>query len=128
MSVTQAERRPSTDGCDGVPGAFRGAEISLPEAAVDEVSRLQVRVLEDAMSAGRAASWFRRAEAFEDARPKPGDYVGRATAADLAEQDRRLARDAELCRTHAELLTRHPMPLHEFERAIVAGLIRGEAA
>lgn len=51
-----------------------------------------------------AAWWMRRAETFEWARPRPGDYRGRASDAAIAELDRRLAATAAACRRHARLV------------------------
>lgn len=63
------------------------------------------RVLQDAMTEATAAYWLRRAAELEAARPRPGDFNGNATEAELAARDRRLANDAEGCRQRARLLT-----------------------
>jgi hypothetical protein len=54
------------------------------------------------------AFWERRAEQLDDARPRPTDFHGRASSAELAERDRRLAEQAAACREHAELLRMFP--------------------
>ncbi len=69
-------------------------------------------LLADAMAEGMARFWDRRATTLEDARPRPGDYLGKATAAELAERSRRLADAALQCRRHAELLRTDGVPAH----------------
>ncbi len=63
------------------------------------------RVLQDALTEATAAYWGRRAEAFQDARPRPGDFTGKATDADLAAADRRCADVARACRAKATVTT-----------------------
>ena len=60
------------------------------------------RLMRDAMNEGTARYWLRRAETFEDARPRPGDYSGRATAEQIAALDKRLADQATACRLRAK--------------------------
>lgn len=71
---------------------------------VMDVENFRRRVLQDALAEGLAATFERRSELFEWARPRPTDYCGRATPADLAARDERLRADADRCRRHAELL------------------------
>lgn len=59
------------------------------------------RVVQDAIADAMATQWRRRAATFEWARPRPGDWPGRATAADLKAQDARLAAIAAACRARA---------------------------
>jgi hypothetical protein len=66
------------------------------------------RVVEEALTAALPAFWERRAEQLDDARPRPTDFHGRASSAELAERDRRLAEQAAACREHAELLRMFP--------------------
>ena len=70
-------------------------------AIIDHIDHFQRRVIQDALLDGSAAYWRRRAEAFEWARPRPGDFAGRATQAELAEIDRRCVTAAEACRARA---------------------------
>ena len=72
--------------------------MSLPD---DYADRFAHRLLQDAYTEATALYWLRRAQAFEDARPRPDDYVGAATADDLAARDARLADSAETCRARA---------------------------
>lgn len=62
------------------------------------------RLIQDAVGVALPAQWQRRAEVFEHARPRPGDYFGQATEADLEALDRRNALTAAQCRLHAALL------------------------
>lgn len=130
MTARTQERRPM--GTDGAPNEFDGSAPSLaerfPEPVAQELSDFGTRMLEDAMSAAAPFVWLRRAQDFEDARPRPGEFAGRATAAELAERDKRLAQSAEACRLKADVLRRYPTPLGRFERELVAGLIGGGAA
>ena len=61
------------------------------------------RILRDAMNEATAAYWLRRAEAFEAARPRPGDYPGRSTLRDINAADNRCRLAAEACRRQAAL-------------------------
>lgn len=64
------------------------------------------RLLEEALLTAMPAGWLRRAADFEDARPRPGDFNGAATPAELAARDRRCAEAAQACRERAEMLGR----------------------
>ncbi|MGD8214042.1 hypothetical protein [Aestuariimicrobium sp. Y1814] len=82
------------------PLVARWFHSNTPPNWVEDFGR---RVLADAMTSATASYWLRRARAFEDARPRPGDFTGRATAAELAELDRRCRETAEACRSQAAL-------------------------
>ena len=70
------------------------------------------RVLQDCITEASAAYWKRRAMAFDAARPRPGDFHGRATPAELAERDERCRQAAEFCRHRASLgLEMKPEPI-----------------
>lgn len=71
---------------------------------LDRAASIVRRAVEDAVTAALPGYWRRRAQTFEDARPRPGDFTGRATELDLAALDLRLARAAAACRRHADLL------------------------
>lgn len=62
------------------------------------------RLLGDAFTEASSAQWRRRAETFEWARPRPGDFNGKATAEELRARDARLASLARACRFHARLI------------------------
>lgn len=69
-------------------------------------------ILADAMAEGMARFWERRAATMEDARPRPGDFVGKATPSELAERFQRLTSTALQCRRHAQLLRTDGLPPH----------------
>lgn len=71
------------------------------DALADYVEHFRARVAAEALMSAHAATWERRAEALELARPRPGDFRGRATDADLAARDARLAAQAQACRNRA---------------------------
>lgn len=66
------------------------------------------RVGEEALTTAMPAFWERRAEQLDEARPRRSDFNGRASSAELAERDRRLAEQAAACRAHAEVLRMFP--------------------
>lgn len=65
------------------------------------VERFRRRVVQDALAEATNTYWNRRADAFDRARPRPGDFTGRATAAELAERDARLSAVAQACQHRA---------------------------
>jgi hypothetical protein len=67
----------------------------------DRDTQIRLRVTQDVMLTGTATYWRRRADTFDWARPRPGDYTGQATAGDLRDRDQRLAEAAAACRAHA---------------------------
>lgn len=74
---------------------------TLPRTALNQY---RVRFLEQLLSEATAIYWTRRAATFDQARPRPGDYAGRATPADLAARDLRCRETAQACRHHAQLI------------------------
>ena len=66
------------------------------------------RVVEEALTTAMPGFWERRAAELDDARPRRSDFNGRASSAELAERDRRLAELAAACREHAEVLRMFP--------------------
>jgi hypothetical protein len=69
-----------------------------------DLDRIGPRWLQDLFTSALAGQWERRAKVFESCRPRPGDFLGRATRAQVADHDRRLAELAAGCRLHAALL------------------------
>jgi hypothetical protein len=69
---------------------------------LDELTRRDAA--REALNDALACTWRRRAEWFEWARPRLSDFNGNATAAELAERDRKLAAQALACRNKAALL------------------------
>lgn len=73
------------------------------EQAVDHLAHFQRRVIVDALLDAWGATWERRARALEAARPRPGDFQGRATREELREQWQRLTAAAQACRARAQV-------------------------
>lgn len=61
------------------------------------------RALQDCLSQATADYWRRRAQTFLDAAPRPGDYNGKATPAQLAERAQRCRQAAQACLQRASL-------------------------
>jgi hypothetical protein len=90
-----------------------------------DAGHFRLRVLRHALTEAAAEAtaehWLRRAVTFENARPRPGDYIGRATAQDLAQRDARCAAIAQACRNRASLaLTGAAAPQDALVAAVVA--------
>lgn len=89
----------------------------------------RARVLQDALSEGTAEHWERRAAAFEWARPREGDFHGRATRAELSARWRELTELAAACRARAEVARRGEPVAEVWERLAEAeAACRGDAA
>jgi hypothetical protein len=58
-------------------------------------------VIQDALAEATSDYWERRAEAFEDARPVPGEFHGNETREELRERWLRLTEIAAACRRRA---------------------------
>lgn len=67
-------------------------------------------VLAEAMAAGLASTWERRARALEAARPRPGDFTGQKTREQLSSDWQRLTETAQACRARAEIARRYGHP------------------
>lgn len=70
----------------------------------EHLEQFRLRFLQDALSHAHAPNWLRRADAFEAARPRNGDYLGGAGQDALDARDDRLAARARACRSHARLM------------------------
>lgn len=66
-------------------------------------AHFNARVLADCLSEATATFWHRRAQALEDAAPRPDDYTGRATPAELSAARQRCLDAAAACRARATL-------------------------
>lgn len=71
---------------------------------IDYAESMRRRAVQEAITSVLAEQWVRRAEVFDWACPRPTDYNGAATAADLAEATERCAVVAFACRAHAAML------------------------
>ncbi len=92
-----------------------------PTIDLDRVRHFRLRVLSDALSEATANYWNRRAEAFEAAAPRPGDFTGRATQADLDTLTRRCRKAAEACRQRALVESTATPPIPPIIVAELAG-------
>ena len=72
---------------------------------IDWAEPVRQRAIQDAITDALAETWVWRSYAFEQARPRPDDFTGQATPAELAVADERCAEVALACRNHAEGLT-----------------------
>ncbi len=71
---------------------------------IDYAELLRRRAVQQAILDVQAWQWRRRADAFEHARPRIGDFTGRASAQQLAAADARCAATARACRAYADAI------------------------
>ncbi len=93
------------------PGGIGSRELAERLVSIeDKVEQASRRILEDIFAEGLAAFWDRRADEFEDARAKPGDYQPphlQVTEEERAQRDRDLAETALACRRRAQFIRAH---------------------
>jgi hypothetical protein len=93
----------------GVVTAALHLYIQLQDALKDTSGPLRLhlaaRVLQDALTEATADYWLQRADQFEAAAPRLGEYHGTATRGELNEAWTRCHATAAACRAHAQLLT-----------------------
>ncbi|GAB6983519.1 hypothetical protein [Nocardioides pyridinolyticus] len=65
------------------------------------IDHFRQRVLQDALTEATATYWLRRAEQFEAAKPRPGDFHGLLTPAELSAKWSELDSIARACRVRA---------------------------
>jgi hypothetical protein len=68
------------------------------------LANFHARVIHDAWLEATTTYWLSRAQQLEAAAPRPKDFTGCATAADIAGQRARLAGAAQACRHRAGLV------------------------
>ena len=71
---------------------------------IDLDQQLRRRSVQQAISQAQAWWWRWRAEQFDQARPRPSDFNGQATPADLAAADERCRGVAKACLAKATLI------------------------
>lgn len=71
---------------------------------LDIADAVALRGLVDTYQQATGLWWERRAEMFDWAAPRPGDFTGKATEQDVSERAARCREAARLCRRHADLL------------------------
>jgi hypothetical protein len=106
---------PSND--RGRPGESAASELSNGDSAkmqqaVDTVEHHARRCLVDALLEAWPTYWERRARVLEAARPRAGDFYGRASREELQAQYDRLTEAARACRARAQV---SPLGLVEHE-------------
>lgn len=74
-----------------------------PADLTDYIEHFRRRVLQDALAEATANYWRRRAETFDAALPRAGDFTGRATSDDIERRRYRVAASALACRQRAAL-------------------------
>lgn len=79
-------------------------------AEVNSAAAFRERFLADLLTQGMASYYGRRARVFEWAAPRPGDFRGRATNADLAARAARCRETAAAFRAKADVLRRYGPP------------------
>jgi hypothetical protein len=80
------------------------AEVGRILSRVDSDMAVRMRAVQESLNDALACTWRRKADLFEWARPRAGEFTGDATPDELAERDRKLAAQAAACRHKAELL------------------------
>lgn len=90
--------RAHDNGLPGVPSATPGVSSRW-----FHVGHVRERFLQQTLCEATALYWRRRADEFDAARSRPGDYAGAATPAEIAARDAGLAASAQECRLAAEL-------------------------
>ena len=70
---------------------------------VEHIDQMGRRMIVDALLEAESAYWHRRAEAFEQAKPRLDDFHGQATHAELSAQWRAADATAQACRNRASL-------------------------
>lgn len=79
-----------------------------------DADHFRLRVLQDALQDALASAYRWRATQMEEARPRAGDYRGKATRDEVAQRWLRLTEAAKLCRHRAEIA-----PLQDLDPELV---------
>lgn len=90
------------DASNYVPPIVRPTRASRIRLA-DHLDQFTKRIIIDALNEATAAYWQHRAEQFEAACWRPGDYTGTATRDELSARDERLRATAQACRARAQV-------------------------
>ena len=73
-------------------------------AAGIDYDHFRARVLADCIIDASAVGWLRRAAAFQWARPRSGDFNGKASQEEIRDRDLRCQAVAAACRHKAQLI------------------------
>lgn len=105
----------------------RPRRTGLASGDVDAyITNFQARALHDAWLEATAIYWERRARAFEDARPRLGDFMGAAASHDHLERYERLTETAIACRSKASCVYVTAVELLRTLEACVDGDLVGD--
>lgn len=77
---------------------------------MNAADQYRLRALADIFNDVSAAQWEHRARVMEWCAPRPGDFNGNATPAELAQRSSRCRAAAAACRAKAEVLRRYGLP------------------
>jgi hypothetical protein len=79
-----------------------------------DIDHFRARILQDALTEATAGYWERRAQQFEDAAPRLGEFHGNATRDELNQRWLDCMATAQACRSHAQLIRNEsPEPISE---------------
>ena len=105
-----ATQKPGLDTTASTPilrdGRASGAErdrFKVRGDVVGYVAHFRHRVLTDALLSATREYWLRRADAFENAMHRPGDFPGLCSVDEIEMRNAQLAEKAEACRARARL-------------------------
>jgi hypothetical protein len=99
-----AADRPEQAGCGERPTPLQLAVQHLLHMMANLDERLIYRTTQQQIIESDPAHWLRRAEELEAAAPRPGQYLGQATAAELSERWHSCMTTAAACRHKAAFL------------------------
>lgn len=75
--------------------------MSALPALIEHVEHFRKRVVQDALAQATATYWHRRADQFEAALPRPGDFIGNATEDEREVRRQRITECVRACRHRA---------------------------
>jgi len=87
--------------------------MTIINPLADCLDHFRARVLQDALNEATASYWLRRAEAFENARTRPGERPAEPPGAPVGSEaararDEGLAATAQACRNRAAFIEMYP--------------------
>lgn len=88
---------------EGRPGERAASNVIDPDKA--RLRAVQRRVLQEAVSDGSRRFWLRRAQDFENAKPRLGEFHGKATPEELNARWTWCDQVARACRAKANMAT-----------------------
>jgi hypothetical protein len=85
--------------------------ITIPTFDIDH---FRARILQDALTEATAQYWEHRAQQFQQAAPRLGEFHGTATRDELNEAWTRCHTTAAACRRHADMISgEYPEPISD---------------